>query len=60
MFRPCVLVIIRLPLDLSSNYTISGYSGGCEGWWDKTSSHHPPHTKAKDSPMMANTQGRNM
>jgi len=38
MFRPCVLVIIKLSLDFSNNYTISGVFLGCEGWWDH------PHT----------------
>jgi len=36
MFQPCVLAIIRLSLDLSSNYTISGVFW--EVWWDEISS----------------------
>ena len=32
MFRPYVLAIIRLSLNLSSNYTNSGDSGWVEAW----------------------------
>jgi len=50
MFRPCVLAIIRLSLDLSSNYAISGVFWGA---WEMVD-------KSKDNLMMANTQGQNM
>jgi len=38
MFWPYVLAIIRLSLNLSSNYTNVGDSGRCVGWVNEISS----------------------
>ena len=66
MFRPYVLAIIRLSLNLTSNYTKARGSGGVGRLGEEISSPNtPPHTepsalvwllvKFKDNLMMANT-----
>ena len=65
VFRPCVLAIIRLSLDLSSNYTISVVFWGVWGVVGRGLVPPPPLIvllleKSKDNLMMAETKGRNM